>query len=1116
MQYGSFALGLMCRIIAFTLFYSIVQFNALGREILFGPELFERGIDKPDNVNTHFYAAKEQEALFRVYNGGLPQAGNGGVPQEGIDIELPATSAEIWLNGKKIIAPKDFKRKVKTVEKPIEVMTGKNSITVRLDGEPGSQIAVEVVIVTELLRGPRQEAADAAQTIYEAIPGARVHFSQLHGGPISVSGPGPAELGLPPQPLVAVGPGDGLELEVLRASAIISFLEQFKTVWGLQSPAEDMAIVTRTGDAELQPGDPKSANIFFRRALVSQELIQTHQGLPILGRSAIGLFDTSSNLYELITRLIPVPQGLDANPHLTANEALVETAWQLEAWLALVPRLTWLLEPAMNLETSARLLWIPESTDFSPGLRLAYEIYLRDGLNIARFCVDAKTGNVFCASTPLPSDWPEDGVASLETAPDEGGTPRSFPTTRFFNTTPNSDIPLAGDIWIMGFGSNFVDDGLNYFTGASRAQLHDAGGASMRSWIPTLVIPATNGNTWAVDAGWLGSRRAAASAMENLRTTLNWWAMRGWRSWNGNGTGGIAISINNRSRGRTNPEWNAFGGWGRIRIGDGTAPVTMRTLASSPEVVGHEFMHSVFDATTDLTYRNESGAINEALADIFGTALTARGDRFNNSTFGELFDGNFPLRDMLDPPSLGQPDRYSNYFTTSNDFGGVHTNSGILNKAHGLLVQGGAFRSIPVPALGMNNTTQLLQAVNQRRVFSRDATMEEFAVAVLGYCELVELFSRVLGEEPGETCAAFNKAYRAVEILPSFESDIAIDRYVVTSSSRSGVPMVKEIELGFTNKSPVDIIAASQLSVVLTNEIGETTAASRVFGFSPESYGSCSGHNPLLEASQTSCLRTEFPEGAFDGYLTQLMQFTLEVFTPGIIDPTPADNLLRIRMASDYQPSPRSGWLEITSTGVEIELNLLNPSGGFPAGLSTVFLTRTSDNGPLVPVSPTAEDTLESETSLACTSTEFLNCAGAGTPHFPGAVIVGTGFKLIDLPTARLIPGSRNQYEVWFDSTGGLPSLQNQAQLYLLADSLNFAEESDETNNLMCVNCVAPTQDRLRPGVIVRLRPGTNTSTIFPKDYGDAAAKLPSQRSEIFSTFTVIENNLPYILPDAL
>jgi hypothetical protein len=93
--------------------------------------------------------------------------------------------------------------------------------------------------------------------------------------------------------------------------------------------------------------------------------------------------------------------------------------------------------------------------------------------------------------------------------------------------------------------------------------------------------------------------------------------------------------------------------------------------------VAHEVTHSIVSATADFFYEGESGALNESLADFIG--MTVLG--FPHTRFGE--SAQWVLRDLLHPSRKGDPERYSEYrdLPPENDYGGVHTNSGILNRA---------------------------------------------------------------------------------------------------------------------------------------------------------------------------------------------------------------------------------------------------------------------------------------------------------------------------------------------------------------------------------------------------------------------------------------------------
>jgi Zn-dependent metalloprotease len=121
------------------------------------------------------------------------------------------------------------------------------------------------------------------------------------------------------------------------------------------------------------------------------------------------------------------------------------------------------------------------------------------------------------------------------------------------------------------------------------------------------------------------------------------------------------------------------------------------------DMFAHEYTHAVIEETSDLVYMNQSGALNESYADVFGAFFDG------DWTHGEGSAGG-TSRDLGNPPNIGaQPDHMSNFqFIASNiDNGGVHTNSGIPNKAAFLISEGGTHRGLTVRALGRDKAMQL-------------------------------------------------------------------------------------------------------------------------------------------------------------------------------------------------------------------------------------------------------------------------------------------------------------------------------------------------------------------------------------------------------------------------
>ncbi|MFX3623659.1 MAG: M4 family metallopeptidase [Ectobacillus sp.] len=160
---------------------------------------------------------------------------------------------------------------------------------------------------------------------------------------------------------------------------------------------------------------------------------------------------------------------------------------------------------------------------------------------------------------------------------------------------------------------------------------------------------------------------------------------------------------------------NAF--WNGIQMvygdGDGT---TFSPLSGSLDVVAHELSHAVTEHSSNLIYQNESGALNEAFSDIFGTLVEYYDNRNPDWEMGEdVYTPGTPgdaLRSMSDPAKYGDPDHYSKRYTGTQDNGGVHINSGIINKAAYLLANGGTHYGVTVSGIGNDKTGAIYYRAN--------------------------------------------------------------------------------------------------------------------------------------------------------------------------------------------------------------------------------------------------------------------------------------------------------------------------------------------------------------------------------------------------------------------
>ena len=96
---------------------------------------------------------------------------------------------------------------------------------------------------------------------------------------------------------------------------------------------------------------------------------------------------------------------------------------------------------------------------------------------------------------------------------------------------------------------------------------------------------------------------------------------------------------------------------------------------TAKDVVAHELSHAVTEYSANLEYRWQSGALNESFSDIFGSMV----DRDDWLVGEDLPNG--PIRNMADPTQFNDPGHVRDWRAGCSDNGGVHTNSGIHNKA---------------------------------------------------------------------------------------------------------------------------------------------------------------------------------------------------------------------------------------------------------------------------------------------------------------------------------------------------------------------------------------------------------------------------------------------------
>ncbi|MFD0854233.1 M4 family metallopeptidase, partial [Actinomadura adrarensis] len=142
---------------------------------------------------------------------------------------------------------------------------------------------------------------------------------------------------------------------------------------------------------------------------------------------------------------------------------------------------------------------------------------------------------------------------------------------------------------------------------------------------------------------------------------------------------------------------NAFWEGKQMVYGDGDGELFL-SFTGPLDVTGHELVHGITQYTANLEYRNQPGALNESVSDVFGSCVKQwkLGQTADQADWligqGLLAEGvnGVALRSLKEPgtayddPRLGkdpQPGHMDDYNDTPMDNGGVHINSGIPNRA---------------------------------------------------------------------------------------------------------------------------------------------------------------------------------------------------------------------------------------------------------------------------------------------------------------------------------------------------------------------------------------------------------------------------------------------------
>ncbi len=329
-----------------------------------------------------------------------------------------------------------------------------------------------------------------------------------------------------------------------------------------------------------------------------------------------------------------------------------------------------------------------DNSQYSVRLAYKFDIYATQPLSRADIYIDALTGNVLLENAKIHHVAPADGTAATRYS----GS-RAIKTDSY-----NGDFRLRDYTRGNGIETWDLNTGTNY---------------------NNAVDFVDNDNNWTAGE-WDNAQK------DNAALDAHWGAMMTYDYWqsehNRNSFDGAGAKIRSYVHYSSNYD-NAFWNGSVMTYGDGSG--TYFDALTSLDVAAHEIGHAVCTNTANLAYQRESGALNEAFSDIWAAAVEAYAAPEKAIwLIGEDIErrsGSQALRSMSDPNSEGQPDTYGGAYWTepncgtpssSNDYCGVHRNSGVLNYWFYLITEGGSGTndngdSFSVSAIGISKAAQI-------------------------------------------------------------------------------------------------------------------------------------------------------------------------------------------------------------------------------------------------------------------------------------------------------------------------------------------------------------------------------------------------------------------------
>jgi Zn-dependent metalloprotease/PKD repeat protein len=420
------------------------------------------------------------------------------------------------------------------------------------------------------------------------------------------------------------------------AERCMLFLESIKQEMRMASPSKDFVITN------------------IKRDDLGQEHIrisQKYKGIKVYSSDFYVHFSAD---YEIMNgRYCIIHQEINTVPKISSEKALQIAKAEITK-VSPIKELTQDEKELLNYESPIIDTFIYKNENPLKPYSLVFQITIRPNIKDEWICfIDAETGSIITKYNNTKFDGP-----ATANAVDLNGISRNINT--YLESGKYYMIDIAEPMFNAAKGEGMI-------------RTINAQNTSTKN-LSYIDITSTN-NTW--------NNPAAVSAHYNATQTYKYFKNTFNRN-SINGQGGNIISLINVADDNGQSMENAF--WNGAAIFYGNGGTYFKPLAGALDVAAHEIGHGITDNTAALIYQGESGAINEAFSDIFGSMVDRTDWYIGEDVTKTSYITTGRLRDMSNPHNDGangwQPKHTSEKYTGNEDNGGVHVNSGIINYAY--------------------------------------------------------------------------------------------------------------------------------------------------------------------------------------------------------------------------------------------------------------------------------------------------------------------------------------------------------------------------------------------------------------------------------------------------